>query len=767
LKELKKITKSKIRAMTMNKKTLESGKEYTLSDLFSGNNKIIIPDLQRDYCWGNKTWDKNEKEQPELVSCFIDNLLSGFSEYSKKNDDEKKQHKLTLGLIYGYESPKNHIQLCDGQQRITTLFLLLGMLNRLSEKKFKKLLISEKELKHDDKEPYLQYSIRESTLYFLSDLVCEFFLEKEVKLEDINSSNWYFSEYDQDASIQSMLAAIKTIEKKLSQEIDHEGFGNFIAHNLQMLYYDMGDRTRGEETFVVINTTGEPLSATENLKPILIGNIENNEDRKKFSKEWEDREEWFWRNRDAKEHTADDSLNDFFVWYWQIRLLQEQRWIDKKSYELNPKELFTRKPEINAENEENPETGKWEESIKPETIHAYFCSLKELVEQCQDKRIKNVLNTIKDGEITLNWFRGLPKEKSLYVVLPLIAYCKKFQKPTHLYEFVRRIRKNYFDKEWKDRTNNFVDWRHIVQIIEISEKEVEVDVLKFKTLENRDKFNAISNVTLVEWFNEDEQKKDALKEKDKQKIEDWEDHPDFMGDLSFLFSIKENPTITELEKYYQNYVSTVDLVREESIDQPQLVNLFRLFYLFIGCNKVGHMSRVTWEAEGVLFSNLNRKHLFNNEFKSLIASDNILHFLETYVKGKVKEWNLFNLTEENFTTDKAIKLWLTLKVFNANKEGVTLAFYDGNNTGVAVYSKVCKNKLIESEPFSIENFMCGFGVKAGGGSSYIHYTGEGNWNKPFIIDTPFKSIALKKEERTLEQIQENKEKIDEIIKNYQ
>lgn len=743
--------------MTMNKKTLESGKEYTLSNIFSGKNRIIIPDLQRDYCWGDKAWDKDVEKHTELVSNFVNNLIDVFEK--RPNDN------LTLGLIYGYENPKNHIQLCDGQQRITTLFLLLGMLNRFSENKFIKLLISEKELYHDDKEPYLQYSIRESTLYFLSDLVCEFFLKKNVKIEEINRSKWYFTEYDQDASIQSILAAINTIDKKLSQEIDYESFGNFIANNLQMLYYDMGDRTRGEETFVIINTTGEPLTATENLKPILIGNVENIEKRKQFSEEWESREEWFWRNRDTKEQTADDALNDFFVWYWQIRLLQEQRWIEKKSFELNPKELFTKKPEVNAVNEENPEIGRWEDSIRPESIHEYFCSLSELVKLCQDERIRNVLNTINDGEISLNWFRRLPKEKSLYVILPLIAYCKKFQEPKLLYEFVRRIRKNYFDKEWKDRTHNFVDWRHIVQIIELSEKEV--DVIKFKTLEHQESFKAISNVKLAEWFNIEEQKKNALVDNYKQKIEKWEDHPDFLGDLSFLFSVKENPIITELERYFQNYASTVGLVKNKIKNNPQLVNLFRLFYLFIGCNNVGHMDRVTWDAEGTLFSTLNRSHFKKDEFKLLIKSDNdkLIDFLTKYIKGRVEEWKLFDFAEDSFSADKAIKVWLTLKVFNANKEGVTLEFYDGNMTGVAVYKKFTdvRNRLIKTEALSLANLICGFGVKAGGSGSYVHYTCVDNWNKPNIIDTPFRSITFKEGDRTLEQLHENKEKIDEII----
>ena len=101
--------------MEMNIKTFESGQPYTLSQLFSGKNKIIIPDLQRDYCWGDNVWNDKGEKSTELVSGFVDNLISIFK--------EKPRKKLTLGLIYGYENPRYHIQLCDGQQRITTLFL--------------------------------------------------------------------------------------------------------------------------------------------------------------------------------------------------------------------------------------------------------------------------------------------------------------------------------------------------------------------------------------------------------------------------------------------------------------------------------------------------------------------------------------------------------------------------------------------------------------------------------------------------------------------
>lgn len=739
--------------MKNNNIILESGKEYSLSQLFSGDNKIVIPDLQRDYCWGDKAWDKDKENYTELVSSFIKNLLSSYKD--KPNDN------LTLGLIYGYENPKYHIQLSDGQQRITTLFLLLGMLTKRTKNGFQKHLISDYELEQDDKEPYLQYAIRESTLYFLSDLVVEFFLNDKKKVEDIEKQDWYFREYDLDSSIQSMINALKTIEHLLDEREDnfcHENFGKFILEKLKMIYYDMGNRTRGEETFVIINTTGEPLTATENLKPILIGNIKDENIRNKASNEWEKREEWFWQNRNKEENTSDNAMNDFFIWYWQIRLLQEKSWKNKKSYSLNTRELFLNKPKIHNENEENPQIERWEESIKPETIHSYFNALVKLIELSENKKPVKPLKTIKNENISLDWFR----KADLDVVLPLIAYLEKFKEPKCFYEFVRRIRKNYFDNKWKERNKNFVDWRHIIQIIEVCETEEQV--LKYETKNKTDKFLKIANVSLNEWYNKEEKLKGELKIKNKELIEEWEDHEDFMGDLGFLFSIKENPTITELGKYYNNYVSTVDSVRDKKDNNPQLVNLFRLFYLFIGCNNVAHMSRVTWEAEGVLFSVLNRTHLNNEEFKQLIASEYIFQYLTTYLNRKIKEWDLFNLVEEKFSTDRFIKTWLTLKVFNANKENVTIAFYDGNNTGVAVYKDPNKNKLVDDEQFSIENSICGFGVKAGGGGSYIHYTRKDQWLKANIIDTPFDSIEFDKNKRTKEQIADNKKKIEEIIK---
>lgn len=283
----------------------DSGSDYTIRDFFSGNNRIIIPDLQRDYCWGISEYDKEN-----LVRLFFNSI---YGLYKKR----KEKEVYNLGLIYAYEFPETYFQFCDGQQRITTIFLLLGLLNKYTNGKYTNLLVSEKELA-GSKNPYLQYSIRETSLAFLYDLVNKFFIEnKELKVKDIKNQFWYFREYDYDPTVISILNALTVLESCLEDKKEDTNFlklGNFISEQLTFLYYDTKDRRNGEETFVVINTTGEALSSTENLKPLLIS-YQPEKEQSACSEEWEKWDHYFWQHRNPKNNdTSDNGLKEFFRW---------------------------------------------------------------------------------------------------------------------------------------------------------------------------------------------------------------------------------------------------------------------------------------------------------------------------------------------------------------------------------------------------------------------------------------------------------------------
>lgn len=395
----------------MNKINFATGKTYTLSKIFSEDRKIIIPDLQRDYCWGDKV-HQSDGGVIELVSGFVDNVIE-----LSKVDSQTNQ----LGLLYGYESPKNHIQLCDGQQRITTLFLLIGVLNKLSDdNKYRQYLISDFEYFNDDREPYLQYSIRESSLYFLSDLVCHYFVKADddnsyvEKFLNIKKCSWYYSEYDSDPSIQSMLKAIEIIESKLNEKVDKVKLADFVLNHITFLYYDMENRKNGEETFVVINLAGEPLSANQNLKPRVIA-AEINEKSENVAQRWEEIETWFWKNRTNDHDTADAGFNEFLRWVTIIETGEEKFDVDKITFE---------------------------------SIYKYWEAVKYLFEESE---LKDILDK--------NWLSPIDKLTLVdqFKLLPLIVYCTKFSELKardclRVYRYFENIAKY----ESPSQDNNFI-----------------------------------------------------------------------------------------------------------------------------------------------------------------------------------------------------------------------------------------------------------------------------------------------------------------------
>lgn len=375
---------------------LISGEAYSLCEIFCGeNDKIIIPDLQRDYCWGNPISNNSEDS---LASSFIDSILR-----------LEKSQEITMGLIYGYydkELTPYHLQLCDGQQRLTTLFLIIGIINRmLPGNEYRDLLISDFELNEDDKEPHLLYGIRESSLYFLSDLTVHYFLKDSLSVEELRKQPWFLKSYDDDPTIASIIRALKTIECKLKGYKELELLGDFLIHKLKFLFYDMENRQNGKETFVVINTTGEPLTANQNLKPqIMMANTSycrcsDDSQNEVFdaAHDWEFMETWFWKHRRKNEH--DTSTEGMLAFLHCIRILEsgdESSW--HKNYDIS--------------------NDKFPLSISMDTIWKWFCAYKRMYETDNSRLFTpKVVYPESQSHYT---------QKELYAILPTMVYCAKY-----------------------------------------------------------------------------------------------------------------------------------------------------------------------------------------------------------------------------------------------------------------------------------------------------------------------------------------------------
>ena len=483
--------------MLSKNKTFQTGMEYCLGYIFNGENKIIIPDLQRDYCWGDKAG---------LVENFTDNLIELFVK-------DKSQH-ITMGLIYGYEEPSHYLQLCDGQQRLTTLFLLLGLLNKQTENSFEQYITDTIR-----KEPRLQYAIRENTLYFLFDLAGNFFTGDNTTLnvEDIRKQLWYFKDYDVDPSIQSILKALTIIDKQLENKDikdKYKTFGEFLIDKVFFLYYDMENRRNGEETFVIINTTGEPLTATENLKPLILSKITDNGKQQAASEDWENWEDFFWQNR-GKNDTADIGLKEFFRW---VVLLQFDIINDNKAAFQNIVESM-------------PSTEL--RKLDLETVKKYFSIITFLFDKKLIDEFDSYLSPQEqNGQITL------------FKILPVIEYIARFRKEG--IENIKRVIRFFFNLSRIDNVRKAIS-EQLPEALRIIKKLPNADIISL--LEFKDE---ISKTLLTD---EEEFKLTLYKTIGKERVSyeerfwNAEDHSIWKGEIKPLLQWSCTGGLLNIDKF--------------------------------------------------------------------------------------------------------------------------------------------------------------------------------------------------------------------------
>lgn len=707
---------------------LESGKTYSLSQIFSPDFAIAIPDLQRDYCWGLETYDNKGNNKGELVSKFLGSLREKWAE------NLASEAYTPMGLIYGYEWPKGTYQLCDGQQRITTFYLLAGELyrNTLVSDGVKKDLynILAKSSNGGDDSTIasgLQYSIRETTLYFLSDLVNHYFLRSDCDLEFYNLSDrarnhlilkpnirpaWYFMEYDLDPTIQSMLGAIYTIRKFLNESFkdasEITSFAKAVINQFSFIYYDMGNRVHGEETFVVLNTSGEPLTATENLKPLLIAQLRIDEhSAEQISNQWEEREDWFWKHRSDKELTSDNLSRDFYAW-WLL--------INGNTDTIDLLKDFTSRQNLT------------EDIVN---IHKLYISLLDTIHWIEStesaKRIFTKLYGWKESQIDLStdktildWIRATRNRE---IALPLLYFHQKFGE-TELLQMLRRLAKNYY----YENENVHVKFRDIVNIIKQASTAKEV-------LEDS------------KWYDDDERNKETVFFNNTEELVDIETDDNLRFDLNVLWKA-EVQSIEDARHVQIRLGELHSLAQGKSVpgyDEQiaiSMSNHYRLLKFLKGwCWPNGKQNYVNWKYWGTWFSDdthsNNRERAYNDsEFCKLLQCNDLTTILRDFTRETVKH----NCSLDDICSEQSIsapyglmRVWLISKFLvneYAKKDKSLISAYNDYSLCVNQVNKF-DNLLNKDMPVSIGNLCLCFANKNG-----TWRVGKNYYNNFENLDTP-------------------------------
>ena len=256
----------------------QQGRKSSLWHLVS-NNAIVIPIIQRDYAQGRTNDDVRQIRESFLKKIF------------KVLADEQSQ--LELDFIYGtLEAPKdialkkvdyeNFVPL-DGQQRLTTLFLLHWFLALWNESDF--------ELMRNHFKGRFSYATRLSSSDFCSellehvcsqDVVANIIEHKKDQISGLlKNEGWFHNQWEYDPTISGMLNMLDTMfslfndvvadpekpsrastffKRLMCDDIDK------TAITFNLLYLNKGDFHLSDELYIKMNSRGKPLSDFETFK---------------------------------------------------------------------------------------------------------------------------------------------------------------------------------------------------------------------------------------------------------------------------------------------------------------------------------------------------------------------------------------------------------------------------------------------------------------------------------------------------------------------
>ncbi len=234
--------------------------ELTFPSLLEKYDKILIPMLQRDYAQG-----RTDKKAQEVRSNLLNDIF------------DRKKENVHFDLIFGSCEKRNENdgeKLCfipvDGQQRLTTLFLLY--------------LYAQKTGQHIEGVDLskFSYDTRRAAADFCKEVTAKQWNVKsnEQVSDTIKDSVWFMNYWENDPTVAGMLNMLDAINQKAKGEPINS------LEKIKFYFFDLKSSGLNENLYLKMNSRGKPLTAFENLKAsiekILPDDIDSNDTKKYF-----------------------------------------------------------------------------------------------------------------------------------------------------------------------------------------------------------------------------------------------------------------------------------------------------------------------------------------------------------------------------------------------------------------------------------------------------------------------------------------------------
>lgn len=271
---------------------------HTFISLFKGKDDaeepllkaVEIPIIQRDYAQG-----RISKEVTRIRNRFLTSLYDALTE----------NNPIKLDFVYGDIKEMRLIPL-DGQQRLTTLFLLHWYIARhegIDEKEFSFM-------------KSFSYSTRYSSREFcqsLIDYTPDF--SRENITEDIEDQSWMPLDWQNDPTIASMLTMLDAIHNMFKET---SGLWEKLVDGCISFYFlSVEDMGLTDDLYIKMNSRGKPLTEFEHFKAEWEGLVKKiDEDDTDLSGELSRKIDTVWTDILWAYRGSDNIIDDEFVRYY-------------------------------------------------------------------------------------------------------------------------------------------------------------------------------------------------------------------------------------------------------------------------------------------------------------------------------------------------------------------------------------------------------------------------------------------------------------------
>jgi hypothetical protein len=480
----------------------------------------------------------------------------------------------------------------DGQQRLTTLFLLHLYIGVMAEKDISNLA-------------NFSYKTRESSTQFIEKIIenskeiLHFRPEEEKGIEllsdAIKNQSWFFSSWEKDPTVAGMLVMLDEIRKQtIEKEVDVQTAWHHLVdkQSVSFDYFDIQEEGFDEDLYVKMNARGKGLTDFENFRAWLEKKHKKTLPASnwvyKIDKDWLD---LFWK---TKKEVKDVDVN-FLAFFKNMALLTKLRIHNTESdnnYTLE-KEII----ELLSLKRYTPTSEYEEENVFNESSLEYIFKILDILVSDKEGKLNSVID-----EVWTEAFKG-KAEKSFTQSL-LISFDKlNLYHKAFFFSILRFLElkaetdiSQYTEEDW----DRFKDWlrisRNLIYNSRIDDSSAYVPAIL--AINNLDEVKVLDvNNALKQVFTEDEKTKWVsffTKEQQKEECEKiafllsnvnalkWlelinkaENHSYFYGQIDFIFRLSDN-NIIKFEAYLNKLLN---LFHEDNVSSKEYV-LQCLFFAF-------------------------------------------------------------------------------------------------------------------------------------------------------------------------------------------